>query len=162
MWKKIKDETLEKYKEIKEFVEKATLKNWNGVSEIKNKENIENGVMPWIPLTKEQALKEAWVGKNYLANLESQYKEVEKAQVKIEENIRQTQQRLADKVLLKAMEGKGKMKDVERANLALNLQKATNAEFNPTKNVTLEVENLDFSNLSELKRQLKEEISWLE
>ena len=57
------------------------------------------------------------------------------------------------------MDGKGKMKDVERANLALNLQKATNVEFNPTKNVSLEVENLDFSNLSELKRQLAEEIS---
>lgn len=156
----MRDETKEKFIRAKEFVENA-IKFW--VTEIKNEKNIKDGVNPNFPLTKTQALLEAWVSRAYFWTMTRKYPELEKVSNKIEETTRKKQQRLADSIITKALDVEKwgmQMKDVDRAKFALDLQKSTNVEFNPTKNVSLEIEDgLDFSNLSELKKQLMDELN---
>ncbi len=95
----------------------------------------------------------------------SEIKEVGNHREEVVETIFQWMQKNSESVLDKTfnMESWGmEMKDSERARLALDFKKSTDKAYNPTQSVDLSINDLDFSNLGDLKAALTEELSLID
>lgn len=153
-----KEEIVE-YKALVEIYETAKVK-W--LKEIKHPDNIRDWILPNTPITYERIAKELWHSNTKLTNM-SKTPEVKEHRKEVKKDLFKEMQTNSEKVLSKTFDLENwwfDMKDSERARLALDFKKATDKAYNPTQSIDLSVNDLDFSNLEELKSELAEEL-WL-
>lgn len=157
--RKLTENQLEEHKYLVEFYEKARV-YW--LTEIRHPDNIKKWLKPNTPISYKDIAKELWHTNNKI-HLMDKTKEVWEHREKIKRDLMKEMQSNSEKILNKTFDLEKwwfKMKDSERARLALDFKKSTDKAYNPSQSIDLNINELDFSDLDYLKSQLSEEL-WL-